>query len=1227
MALEFDTVLVANRGEIACRIMRTARALGLKTVAVYSDADAGAAHVEIADVAIHLGPSPAAESYLRAERVIDAALSTGAGAIHPGYGFLSENADFATAVTEAGIAFVGPTPEQLRIFGDKHIARETARSVGVPLIPGSGLLESAEHAVAEAERIGYPVMLKAVGGGGGIGMQACRNADELHAAYRRVQRLAATNFSSTGVFLERFVARARHIEVQLFGDGRGRVVSLGTRDCSLQRRNQKVLEEAPAPGLPPGLSEQLLAASRELARSVGYRSAGTVEFVYDVDRGAASFLEMNTRLQVEHPVTEAVTGVDLVEWMLRLAGGDTAMVDEQPESGPAITGWAVEARVYAEDPGQDYRPSAGLVTSAAFPDRTVRSTPGVRVDTWIATGTEVSPFYDPLLAKVIASGSTRDAAFAGLRDALAATRIYGVQTNLTQLRAVGADAVVLGAEHVTTTLADIRPAGQRIDVLRGGTMTTIQDHPGRIGLWQVGIPPSGPMDDLSFALANAAVGNPSGVPALECTLQGPQLRFAHTTVVCVTGAQTPVTVDGQPVAMWEPVTAPAGSVLDIGAPADAGLRTYLAVRGGIDAPLYHGSAATFTLGGFGGSTGKAVVAGDVLGVVVNRAELDTPRVVPVDERPEFTHVWRLAVGIGPQTSPAYFTDADMDQFYSHPWKVGSHANRTGIRLEGPKPTWSRTDGGDAGLHPSNLHDNPYSVGTLNISGDTPILLGPDGPSLGGFACPLTVISAHRWKLGQLRPGDTAHFVPVDDDRATALRRSNAARARADIPDTTGDFTAARSLLTGSGAPAGLDDRGILGTVAAGADRPRVAYLRGGDDNILVEYGEMVLDLGLRMRVHALAQALADTGLPGIIDVTPGVRSLHIHFDPDVLAQHRLLGTLTELELELPATHDLVVPSRTIRLPLSFDDPSIAEAIDRYRSGVRDTAPWLPSNTEFIRRVNGLDSVEEVRAAVFDAEYLVLGLGDVYLGAPLAVPLDPRHRLVTTKYNPARTWTPSDAVGIGGKYLCVYGMASPGGYQLIGRTVPIWSSYRQYAPFESGTPWLFRFFDRIVWEPVTPEQLLEQRAAAAAGRFDAEVSEGTFALADHLRMLTENAGAITEFETKQAIAFEAEKQAWRAAGEFERGVTVASAPEPATDPLAGLPPDATVVTAPMIGNVWRVEIEVGQRLGAGDPVAILEAMKLELPVHSPGTGTVLKVLATPGAKVEPGTPLAVIGAAE
>ncbi|WP_245721727.1 urea carboxylase [Nocardia crassostreae] len=1182
--------------------MRSAQRLGMKSVAVYSDADLGAAHVRMADAALRLGPGPAAQSYLREDLVIEAALASGAGAIDPGYGFLSENADFASAVAEAGLVFVGPTPEQLRVFGDKHTAREAARAVSVPLVQGSGVLESVHHAVAEADRIGYPVMVKAVGGGGGIGMQACFDADEVRAAFERVRRLAVANFSSAGVFLERFVARARHVEVQLFGDGLGRVVSLGTRDCSLQRRNQKVIEEAPAPGLSEEITAELLATSRALARSVHYRSAGTVEFVYDTEREVASFLEMNTRLQVEHPVTEAITGVDLVEWMLRLAGGDTGLLDSVPDSGPAPRGWAVEARVYAEDPGHDHRPSAGLVTEARFPAE-------ARVDTWIGTGTEVSAFYDPLVAKVITHGTTREDAFERLTSALGETRIYGVQTNLPQLRAAATAPVVRAAAHITGTLAELSWSSRRMEVLRAGTMTTVQDHPGRIGLWEVGIPPSGPMDDLSFTLANTAVGNPAGVPGLECTLQGPRIRFAGAAVVCVTGAPALVTVDGEPVPMWEPITLDAGAVLDIGAPSGAGLRTYLAVRGGIDAPLYHGSASTFTLGGFGGITGKAVADGDVLGIAATQPDtLHTPGRVPMEQRPLFTHEWQLAVGEGPQTSPAYFTDADMTQFYARSWRVGSHANRTGIRLEGPKPEWSRTDGGEAGLHPSNLHDNPYSVGALNVSGDTPILLGPDGPSLGGFACPLTVVSAHRWKLGQVRPGDSIRFVPVGDDAATALRGSLRERATGSLTDTG----------------AALRDRGVLGTVTAGADRPSVAYLRGGDDNILVEYGEMVLDLGLRMRVHALPRALAAAAPSGILDVTPGVRSLHIHFDPDVLPQYRLLGLLADLEEQLPATGDLVVPSRTIRLPLSFDDPSIAEAIDRYRNGIRDTAPWLPSNVEFIRRINGLDSIEEVRRTVFDAEYLVLGLGDLYLVAPLAVPLDPRHRLVTTKYNPARTWTPSDAVGIGGKYLCVYGMESPGGYQLIGRTVPIWSSYRQHAPFEDGTPWLFRFLDRIVWEPVTPEQLTEFRAAARAGRFDAEVSDGTFALADHQRMLRDNAEAIAAFETRQTAAFEAEKRAWRAAGEFDRTVDAPPPVEARPDLLADLPPNATVVTAPMVGNVWRVNIEPGAKLSAGDPVAVLEAMKLELPVPSPATGTVLRVLAAPGATVEPGTPLAVIG---
>ncbi|WP_159062410.1 biotin carboxylase N-terminal domain-containing protein, partial [Streptomyces caniscabiei] len=327
--MTFDTLLVANRGEIAVRIIRTARELGLRTVAVYSDADRAAAHVRLADEAVRLGPAPAKESYLDADLILKAAKDTGAGAVHPGYGFLSEDADFARRCAEADLVFVGPTADQLELFGAKHTARAAAEAAGVPLLPGTDLLDSLDEALAHAAAIGYPVMLKASGGGGGIGMSACRSAGELTEAWDRVRRVAAASFataSSSGVYLERLVERARHVEVQVFGDGDGLVVTFGDRDCTLQRRNQKVVEEAPAPGLPDHVRARLTAAARDLCASVEYRSAGTVEFVYDAAREEAYFLEVNTRLQVEHPVTEEVYGVDLVAWMLRLARGDAAVV-------------------------------------------------------------------------------------------------------------------------------------------------------------------------------------------------------------------------------------------------------------------------------------------------------------------------------------------------------------------------------------------------------------------------------------------------------------------------------------------------------------------------------------------------------------------------------------------------------------------------------------------------------------------------------------------------------------------------------------------------------------------------------------------------------------------------------------------------------------------------------------------------------------------------------------
>ena len=395
----FKKVLVANRGAIALRIFRTLRRLGIRSVAVHSTADATALFVAVADEAVEIGGAAASESYLDADRIFEAVARTGAEAIHPGYGFLAENPELAARCERSGIVFIGPTSEQIRAFGLKHTARALATEAGLPLLPGTGLLGDLAEAQAAASQIGFPVMLKSTAGGGGIGMRRCATADELGAAFDSVVRLGAAHFKDKGVYLEKLVDPARHLEVQIFGDGAGRVLALGQRDCSLQRRNQKVVEETP----PPGLSDETRAGLDEAAVRLGaaarYRSAGTVEFVLDPRDQRFYFLEVNTRIQVEHGVTEEVTGLDLIEWMVRVAAGEPLPLNV----APTPRGAAIQARIYAEDPARGFQPSVGVLTEVAFPQAE-----WLRVETGVDTGSEVTPYYDPLLAKVIARGATRE---------------------------------------------------------------------------------------------------------------------------------------------------------------------------------------------------------------------------------------------------------------------------------------------------------------------------------------------------------------------------------------------------------------------------------------------------------------------------------------------------------------------------------------------------------------------------------------------------------------------------------------------------------------------------------------------------------------------------------------------------------------------------------------------------------------------------------------------------
>ncbi|HEV7687154.1 MAG TPA: urea carboxylase, partial [Acidimicrobiia bacterium] len=1047
------------------------------------------------------------------------------------------------------------------------------------------------------------------------------------AAFARVSRQSQASFGASAVYLERFVPRARHIEVQIFGDGAGGVVVLGERDCSAQRRHQKVIEETPAPSLSDGLRSAAFDAAATLARSVAYRSAGTVEFVLDVDRGELSFLEMNTRLQVEHGVTEAVTGIDLVEWMVRLAAGDASFL---PSDGPppAPVGHAIEVRVYAEDPAHGFRPSGGLLTEVTWP-----GAEAVRCDTWIEAGVEVSAHYDPMLAKLITRGATREEARARMAAAVAATRIAGIETNLEYLGQVLATPEFAEGRVRTRTLAEFDYRPSTIEVLTGGPMTTVQDHPGRLGYWAVGVPPSGPMDDLSFRLGNRALGNAATAAGLELTVSGPTLRFHRAATICLTGAEMSATLQrpaarpdpassrrgagSEPVPFWEPVDIPAGSVLTIGAPTGPGSRAYLLVQGGFDVPHYLGSRATFTLGRFGGHGGRALQAGDVLRLADDVAPVPGRAVaVPAEVRPVLTDSWEIAVLDGPHGAPDYFTDDDIDMLYTTGWEVHYNSARTGVRLVGPRPGWARADGGDAGLHPSNIHDNAYAVGTVDFTGDMPVILGPDGPSLGGFVCPATVIAAERWKLGQLRAGDRLRFVPVTAVGATiaeAAQRTSIALLRTTPPP----------LPRRPGRPVT-----VLATTPERDGRPAVTYRRSGDHHLLVEFGPDVLDLALRVRAQRLLQAVEAEALPGVVDMTPGVRSLQVHVDGERLTLERLKGRLVALEAGLEPDDDADIPSRIVHLPLSWDDPSTQEAIRRYMQSVRPDAPWCPSNLEFIRRVNGLPDIEAVQRIVYEARYVVLGLGDVYLGAPVATPLDPRHRLVTTKYNPARTWTPENAVGIGGAYLCVYGMEGPGGYQFVGRTVPVWNRYRTTAHFDARAPWLLRFFDQIRFFPVEADELLDWREGVISGRRELTIEPAVFRLADHRRFLADHSAEIDAFRAAQQAAFAAERQRWVEQGEFaaaqpDAGLPPASALN-GTDPTApDVPPRGVIVAAPLSASVWSVGVKDGDRVAAGDTVAVLEAMKMETAVVAPAAGTMHQVLCRAGQMVAPGQALAVV----
>ncbi|KAK1987217.1 urea carboxylase [Colletotrichum cereale] len=1218
-------VLVANRGEIAVRCIKACRELGVRSVAVYTDADATSLHVLLADEAIALRGN---DTYTDSDVILDVCRSTGADAVFPGYGFLSENVAFADAVATTGFVFVGPSSASIRAMGLKHEARSIAEAVNVPVIPGTSLIPSTHEAIKDAKKLGFPVMLKATGGGGGMGLQICYDEQDVPKAFATVESRAGALFKNSGVFLEKYYPRSRHIEVQVFGNG-AEVVAFGERECSLQRRHQKVIEECPSPFVEriPGLREKMLRAAISYASQLEYKSAGTVEFLVDDETAEFFFLEMNTRLQVEHGITEMCYGVDLVHLMLYQADyereGRLGIPSDElrgfQQAHPR--GSAIEARVYAEVPLLDFAPSPGLLQHVSWPQGD-----GVRVDTWVKSGQQITPLYDPLIAKIMVhSPDGRADAQRKMVGALVRTALQGTQTNLQYLLQVLQSDNFLKGNTLTNFLAAFQAEVCAMQVLSPGVLTTVQDYPGRATVGH-GVPPGGPMDDLSSRAANILVGNDAKVELLEITMTGPELKFHESAIVAVCGTQVPVTVDDEDRPMWSRIVVKRGQTLKIGSVFGDGLRTYLAVKGGFpEVPLYLGSKSTAPELVLGGLQGRKLQTNDILALSPETAAwaaAATPFSLPLGAIPDY-NVSEVYCLNGPYGSEDILTTEGMETITSSKWTVSHNSSRSGVRLEGSRLKWARTTGGGGGSHPSNVFDYGYPNGGVNWTGEYPIIFSRDRPDLGGFACPLTICSAEMWKVGQLKPGHAMHLRLATFENAMEMTRRNEEYLKSLAALVDGKETEVVAPPRSVFGP--QKTTSILHTAQAHGDHPRVTYRQGGDTAVIVEYGEQVADLRNTICVQILKEKVVVRGLVGV-RCEPNLATLTVHYDPLQIHQSDLLSELMKLDESIEEIVGIKLAVRELSLPLCVDHPTIKEATERYMESIRRTAAYLPDNVEYLRRNNALETRREVVDSLVKTPWLTVAVG-FFVGTPIMFPLDPKYVFTGQKYNPNRAYTPSGSVGLGGSLLAIYPIAAPGGYQLMGRTLGTWDMMGTRPGFSPSRPWLFNHFDMVRFREVSKEEFDQAERDFEAGRYVFEISDGVLSMDEHVATFDAAARdpAQQEWRKRQiAAAKEMGELEQRLFGEWAeaKAAEVSSQEEGGGDAASA---DAMTVESPMSANVWKVLVKVGDVLEKKQTVAILEAMKMEIKVvasEAQAGAVVTKIARPPGSVVGPGTPIVV-----
>jgi urea carboxylase len=1008
----------------------------------------------------------------------------------------------------------------------------------------------------------------------------------------------------------------------------------------------------------------------KLAKSVNYNSVGTVEFLlvdnglHDNETGKFYFLEMNTRLQVEHGVTEMINNIDLVEWMIQLSLKDHKIqfnhlllnniidFDNHIQYIYTPNGHSIEVRICAEDPNHDYIPSSGLITLIKWP----KDYPWLRIDTWITVGTKITSNYDSLLAKIIVYGRDRNHAIKSMNEALNQLIISGPITNLGLVKTVFQNDAFINGNTTTKLLKTIHYIPNGIYVLRGGTETTIQDYPGRLDLRVYGIQPCGPMDQLSFQLANIIVGNQVNTEALEITHYGPKLYFYHSITIAITGAAfkiellLPNSKSILKLPMNSKLFIPAGSILDIQSVVtinnNGGCRCYLAILGGIDVPNYLNSKSTFISCTAGGHQGRALKSGDLLPLFNNndnQEENVIKFVIPQDAMLKFTKDWQIQVLLGPHSNPDYLNNDNLMELLNTKWKVHFSSNRMGVRLIGPRPKWERSDGGEGGCHPSNIHDCGYALGSINFTGDMPVILTVEGPTQGGFVCPFTIISSDFWKVGQLKSGDTLIFKPVTINQALKHKKIiddylNYIKMSLDYHpliidkpkyfDNINDFNTEFNIENNSSLLLEYKHNDIL-----------IQYRQAGERYLLIEYGDSksAVNLTLRMRVYQIQEYLGlitdlktmktKSVLNGLIDSAPAIRSLLIRYDPTCLPQKTLIEYLQKIEKSLPFHNDFNLPCRKISLPITLNDQWSNEAIKKYMETIRSKASYLPNNLKFIANNNGIsgeNDIEQISKILLEAQWLVIGIG-FYLGCPFAIPINPKHRLSVPKYNPSRTYTPDGVCGLGGNYMAIYPIESPGGYQLFGRTIPTWSTFATIGcPFTKSQPWLLNMFDIIQFQPVTESQLQELRRLAFAGKYQYQITDSVLNINDIKQLEDSIDEDLLSFKQNQSIAQNKmrhiEKQFLEEIDSGDNTFNEGSSDSQLQE-IQELDDSHKTIYASVGGVIQAISVQTDQQVIVEESIlCTIQAMKTDITIMSDCDGKLCRIYVKPNQLVNAGDPL-------